>query len=217
MRAAFFDMDRTVLRIDTGMTWMRFLRGRGEVGRFGMLRALYWSALYKVAMLDLETLAGRLVADMRGDPEHEMIEKCRTWYELFVGHQVAPAARRAIERHRRAGDQIVLLTGSTQYAACVVADSLGIEHVLCSRLEVSEGRFTGKMAQLCFGKYKVELAEEFAHDSGVELERSSFYSDSYTDLPMLQRVGTAVAVNPDARLRRHATRAGWRIENWHTA
>jgi HAD superfamily hydrolase (TIGR01490 family) len=217
MRAAFFDMDRTVLRIDTGMSWIRFLRGRGEVTRLGMLRALYWSALYKVAMLDLETLADRLVSDMHGDLEDAMVEKCRTWYELAVGHQVAPAARRAIDRHRAAGDEIVLLTGSTQYAACVVADSLSIEHVLCSRLEVQDGRFTGRMAQLCFGDYKVDLAEAFARERGVDLAASSFYSDSYNDLPMLERVGVAVAVNPDALLRRHASRAGWRIENWDAA
>ena len=207
-------MDRTVLRIDTGMSWMRFLRGRGEVTRVGMLRALYWSALYRVALLDLESLAARLVADLSGDSEDEMIEKCRTWHELAVGHHVAPAARRAIDAHRESGDVIVLLTGSTQYAACVVADSLDIEHVLCSRLEVSGGRFTGRMAQLCFGDYKVFLAESFAGQQGVDLNDSWFYSDSYNDLPMLRRVGRAVAVNPDPRLRRHASRAGWRIENW---
>ena len=178
MRAAFFDMDRTVLRIDTGMSWMRFLRRRGELSRLGLARAIYWSALYKVALLDMEALASRLVADLRGDPESHMIEKCRTWFELDVAHQVAPAARRAIAEHRDRGDEVVLLTGSTQYAAETVARSLGIEHVLCSRLEVgADGRFTGKLAQLCFGKHKVPLAETFSSARGLDLNRSWFYSD----------------------------------------
>jgi HAD superfamily hydrolase (TIGR01490 family) len=214
MRAAFFDMDRTVLRIDTGMSWMQFLHRRGELGRLELLRAAYWSALYKLALLDMEAVAARLVADLRGDLETAMIEKCRTWFELDIAHQVAPAARRAIDDHRDRGDAIVLLTGSTQYAAEVVARSLGIEHVLCSRLEVAGGRFTGRMAQLCFGHHKVPLALSLAQRNGIDLGTSSFYSDSYNDLPMFTRVGTAVAVNPDARLRRHAIRLGWRIESW---
>jgi HAD superfamily hydrolase (TIGR01490 family) len=215
--AAFFDMDRTLLRIDTGMSWMRFLRRRGEVSRFGLARAAYWSLLYKLALLDLESLAERLVADLRGDSETEMVAKCRVWYEGDVAHQVAPAARRALAWHRERGDEIILLTGSTQYAAEVVGRSVGIEHVLCSRLEVAGGRFTGRMSQFCFGRHKVPLAEEFASSRGLDLAASWFYSDSYNDLPMLERVGTAIAVNPDARLRAHARRAGWRIEYWDGA
>jgi phosphoserine phosphatase len=107
-----------------------------------------------------------------------------------------------------------MLTGSTQYAAEAVSAGVGIEHTLCSRLEVVDGRFTGRLAERCFGVHKVTLAERFAADHGIDLGRSAFYSDSYNDLPMLERVGTPVAVNPDQRLRRHARRAGWRIEQW---
>lgn len=213
-RAAFFDMDRTVLRIDTGMSWMRFLYRRGELSNLGMARAIYWSMLYKVALLDLEALADRLVADLAGTPEADMVEKCRIWHATDVTGQVASQARHAIDEHRTQGDVIVMLTGSTQYAAEVVSRGLSIEHTLCSRLEVRDGVFTGKMAQLCFGRHKVTMAEKFAAEHGLDLAHSVFYSDSYNDLPMLERVGTAVAVNPDGRLRRHARRKGWRIDQW---
>ncbi|MCA9680460.1 MAG: HAD-IB family hydrolase [Kofleriaceae bacterium] len=214
MIAAFFDMDRTVLSIDTGTSWMRFLRERGELSRAGMARAVWWSALYKLALLDLETLATRLTADLAGQPEAEMLEKAAIWHRRHVDGTVTPAARRAIARHRERGDLIVLLTGSTQYAAEEVGRSLGIEHVLCSRLEVEAGRFTGRLADMCFGAHKVTIAERFAAAHGVDLARSWFYSDSYNDLPMLRRVGNSVAVNPDGRLRRHARATGWRIEAW---
>jgi HAD superfamily hydrolase (TIGR01490 family) len=214
--AAFFDMDKTVLRIDTGTSWMKFLYRRGELSRTGLARALYWSALYKVALLDLEALAVRLVADLRGELEAEMIAKATEWHRAHVFDQVAPRARAAIEHHRQRGDLIVMLTGSTQYAAEVVSASLGIEHTLCSRLEVDGGVFTGKLAQMCFGVHKVTLAERFAGQHGIDLAESWFYSDSYNDLPMLERVGSAVAVNPDPRLRRHARRNGWKIEEWAT-
>jgi HAD superfamily hydrolase (TIGR01490 family) len=213
-RAAFFDMDRTVLRIDTGMSWMRFLYRRGELSTLGMARAVYWSGLYKLAVLDLEALAERLVADLAGKPEHEMVEKCRVWHASDVADQVSPKAERAIHEHRQEGDVIVMLTGSTQYAAEVVSSGLDIEHTLCSRLEVAEGMFTGKMATLCFGRHKVTMAEQFAAKHDIDLASSAFYSDSYNDLPMLERVGRAVAINPDTRLRRHARRRGWPIDWW---
>ena len=65
-RAAFFDLDKTLLLTDTAMSWMRFQRRRGEVSRLGFARAVYWSLLYKAAVLDMETLANRLVADLKG-------------------------------------------------------------------------------------------------------------------------------------------------------
>ncbi len=212
--AAFFDMDHTVLRSDTGTSWMRFLRRRGELSRTGLARAVWWSLLYKAAVLDLDSLAIRLTAGLAGEDEATMVAKCVVWYAADVAPMVSAASRHAIDVHRRAGDLVVLATGATQYAAEAVAAGLGIEHTLCSRLEVVDGRFTGRLAAMCFGPHKVTVAEQFAAAHGIDLARSTFYSDSYNDLPMLARVGTAVAVNPDVRLWRHARRQGWRIEQW---
>jgi HAD superfamily hydrolase (TIGR01490 family) len=213
-RAAFFDMDRTILNISTGTSWMRFLYRRGELSRLGLARALYWSVLYELAVLDMEALATKLVADLAGQSEAELVAKSAIWHAADVAHEVAPKARDAIARHRARGDLVVLLTGSTQYASEEVGRGLGIEHVLCSRLEVERGRFTGRLTQMCFGEHKVTLAERFAADHGIDLARSWFYSDSFNDLPMLTRVGTAVAINPDARLHRHARARGWRVDHW---
>ena len=216
MRAAFFDMDKTLLRVDTAMSWTQFLYARGEIGKRTVAKAFYWATLYKLALLDMETVCTRLVEDLRGDSEAEMIAKCDVWYHKHVAPEIAPAARVAVEKHRQAGDVIVLATGSTQYAARPVAKGVGIPHVLSTELEVDReaGTFTGKPAALCFGHHKVTLAERWADANGIDLSTSTFYSDSYNDLPMLERVGTAIAVNPDARLRRHAKKRGWRVERW---
>jgi len=212
--AALFDMDNTLLRVETGMSWVRFLHRRGELPRQMLVKAVYWSTLYKLAVLDMETVFGRLAWDLRGDSEAEMIAKCDVWYRSDVEPQIAPAARVAVEHHRRAGHVIVLATGSTQYAAGPVARGLGIDHVLSSVLEVEGGAFTGRARALCFGHHKVDLAEAWAAGHGVDLGRSYFYSDSFNDRPLLERVGTAVAVNPDARLHRLARRRGWRVQRW---
>lgn len=215
-RAAFFDMDNTLLRIETGMSWVRFLRARGELSNKMFAKAIYWSAMYKLAILDMDAVFGKLIADLEGDLESDMIAKCEIWHRDHVAPEVAPGARVALDHHRRAGDLIVLATGSTQYAARPVARGVGIEHVLSSELEVdrARGTFTGRPAALCFGEHKVKLAEAWAARHDVDLAASTFYSDSYNDLPMLERVGRAIAINPDARLRRHARRRGWPVIEW---
>lgn len=214
MIAALFDMDHTLLRVDTAMSWTKFLYRRGELPRAMLAKAIYWSTLYKLAVLDMETVFTKLCMDLEGDSEAEMIAKCAVWYREHVAPHVAPAARVAVEHHRQAGHTIVLATGSTVYAAKPVAAGVGIEHVLSSELEVVGGAFTGKPSALCFGRHKVTLAEQWAASHGIDLSRSYFYSDSYNDLPMLARVGRAIAVNPDARLRRHAKKNGWPIQHW---
>lgn len=213
--AAFFDMDKTVLRVNSGTRWIQFLRRRGEITRVQLVRAMGWAMQYKLAVLDMETLSRRLVADLEGDSEAEMIEKCLQWYDAEIKPEIAPEARDAIEHHRKRGDEIVLLTSATPYVAEPLGKTLGFDAVLCSRLEVAAGRFTGKILEpLCFGPGKVALAEDWAARAGVDLGRSWFYTDSYHDLPMMLRVGVPVAVNPDMRLGRLARRRGWRIENW---
>ncbi len=214
-RAAIFDMDKTVLRVDSGMSWTRFLHRRGELASSMVAKAVYWSTLYKLALLDMETVFTRLCLTIAGDSEAEMIEKCQVWFEAHIRQEIAPAARVALEHHRQSGDVVVLATGSTGYGARPVAAALGIEHVLASELEVDpSGAFTGRPSAMCFGRHKVTLAERWADRHGIDLAASTFYSDSFNDLPMLSRVGTAVAVNPDPRLRRHARRNGWAIEQW---
>jgi HAD superfamily hydrolase (TIGR01490 family) len=212
--AAFFDMDKTLLRIDSGMSWTKFLYRRGELQKRTVAKAIYWSALYKLALLDMDTVFTKLCQSLTGAGEDELREKCQLWYRQDVERNVAVKGRAAIAAHRAAGHMIVLATGSTQYAAAPVARGEEIEHVLSSKLEVRDGKFTGRPAQFCFGAHKVQLAEQFAATHNLDLRQCHFYSDSFNDLPMLSRVGTAIAVNPDVRLKRHALRNRWRIETW---
>ena len=109
---------------------------------------------------------------------------------------------------------VVMITGASQFAAYPIAELVGIDEVLCSRLEVVDGIFTGRLESMCFGEHKVEIAEEFSARHQLDLAKSIFYTDSYNDMPMLNRVGQGVAVNADARLLRQARKRGWRVENW---
>ena len=84
-----------------------------------------------------------------------------------------------------------------------------------TQIEVQGGKFTGRIhAPVCYGTGKVHWAEQFAAEKQIDLSQSWFYTDSYSDLPMLRRVGRRVVINPDPRLRRYARRAGWTVEEW---
>lgn len=212
--AAFFDMDKTVLEVDTGMLWMKFLRARGEIGRLELLRAASWALQYKLALLDMHTLSRRLIAGIAGGDEGEMVAKCTEFYATLVEPAVARAARVAIAEHRARGERVVLLTASTPYVAGPLSAHLDLE-LICTRLEVVAGKFTGKIVEpLCFGAGKIAWAERFAAEHDIDLAASAFYTDSYNDLPMLERVARPVAVNPDPRLARHARRHGWPVHRW---
>jgi HAD superfamily hydrolase (TIGR01490 family) len=213
--AAFFDMDRTLVHANTGTLWIRWLYRRGELSRWKMLRALGWIAQYKLSVIDMEAVIEIANADLAGQSEAEMIDKCLEFTERLVLPAITDRARAALDEHRRAGHELAILSTSTPYVTEPLARSLGIEHVLCTRLEVQGGRFVGKhIRPACYGEGKVHYAEAFARARRIDLGRSYFYTDSYSDLPMLERVGEARVVNPDARLRRHARRVGWRVDEW---
>ncbi len=214
-RAALFDMDHTLLHCNSGALWIRYLRERGEITRLTMLRAMGWILRYKLAILDMETVTTRVIAQMAGDSEGEMRDKCRAFFERDIVHQVAPLGREALARHRAAGDVIAILSSSTPYVTEPLAELLGIEHVICTRLDIVDGKFAGTHVKpACYGAGKVVWAERFAALHNIDLARSVFYTDSYSDLPMLERVGEARVINPDARLARHARRLGWPVESW---
>ena len=213
---AFFDLDWTLLSCSSGSRWVRYLRRRREMSISLLMRSIYWSAQYKLAILDMESVAGRLAATMTGSPEQELIDKTGAFVQEDLLGTVNAAARERIERHRREGHVLALLTSATPYVAEPLARHVDIPHVLCTRLHVEEGRFLGTCERpTCYGAGKVHHAERFAAAHGVDLDRSYFYTDSYSDLPMLLRVGERRVINPDPRLLRHARRSGWEIERWY--
>ncbi|HND12096.1 MAG TPA: HAD family hydrolase [Pseudomonadota bacterium] len=214
-RAAFFDMDLTLLRVNSGSRWVKYLRKRGEIGLPMLIRSGIWLLQYRLSLLDMESVAAMLAADMAGDSEADTRHKVAEFYRTELQHTISPDARAQLDQHRQDGDAIVLLTSATPYVAEPLAAELSIPHVLCTRLAIENGRFSGRvMPPACYGSGKVHHAEQFAKAHGIDLAQSSFYTDSYSDLPMLLRVGRPVAVNPDRRLLRYARRQGWPTLRW---
>lgn len=216
MRAALFDMDRTLVRKETASLYVRFQREIGEARRRDLLRVTYWVAQYTLGIIDAPDVARRALRTLEGTTESAMSARCDDWFRRWVEPHVCDLGRRAVEHHRERGDLLAIVTGASPYAARPLARRLDIPHVVASELEVdANGRFTGKFVEpLCIGEGKVERTKRFAKEQGFVLEESTFYSDSHTDLPLLELVREPVIVNPDPRLKRVAKRRGWRIEVW---
>jgi HAD superfamily hydrolase (TIGR01490 family) len=213
--AAFFDMDKTVLAVNSGTLWLKYLVTHREIGAVDLLRALWWLALYQLALVDGEFVFGEAAISVKGQREEEMRRVCDRWFAEEVAPHITAGACARVAHHRARGHVLAVLSSSSPYASEPLGARLGIPHVLCTRLEVKDGVFTGAVAgPVCFGRGKVRVAEEFAREHDVDLSQSWFYTDSYSDLPMLERVGHPVAVNPDLRLRRHARACGWPALQW---
>jgi HAD superfamily hydrolase (TIGR01490 family) len=212
---AFFDVDRTLVACNTGRLFLRDLRRRGEISFLRALRAMGWMLKYHLSLIDLDQVAAMLAEQMRGQSEKDFAERCRRWVEDEVLPLLLPSALRKIERHREEGHLLAILSSSPTYVTRPIAETLGLDEVLSTQFEVADGAFTGKLkGPCCFGKGKVHWAEDLVARKAIDLESSWFYTDSYSDLPMLERVGNRVVVNPDPRLKRAARRRGWTVENW---
>ena len=215
-RLALFDMDRTLVRKDTASLYVRYQRDNGEVGLYKTVRVAWWLLQYTLGVINAEKVAEQALRDFAGKRESWMEESCRDWYRRYVRMHICDLGREAVERHRRQGDVLMLVTGATRYAAEPLAEELGIEHVICTRLQVdADGCFTGRVVKpMCYGRDKITLTHKRAEQIGADVTTATFYSDSITDLPLLEHVQTPIVVNPDARLRRTARRRGWPIETW---
>lgn len=215
MRAALFDLDRTLVRKETATLYVRWEREHGEAGLGDLAKTLFWVAKYTLGILDAETVAAKVAWELRGKPEQAMIDKCEAWCARDVLPLVGDGAKAAVRAHQEAGDLVAIVTGASPYVAGPVARHLGIEHVLSSELEVEDGVFTGRFVDpLCYGRGKITRVARLAETLGFDPREAIFYTDSVTDLPLLEAVGERVCVNPDGRLRREAMRRGWPVVRW---
>lgn len=216
MAIAFFDFDRTLISANSGVLWLRSEIRQGNISLLKALAATLWVARYHLGFARKGRGLERAIATLEGRAEAELRERTIAFYEANVRSLYRPGARRAVEAHRDRGHELVLLTSSPAYLAELVAHELRLDAILCNRFEVdARGFYTGRPSgDLCYGVGKLRHAERHARERGVELESCAFYTDSFSDLAVMEAVGRPVAVNPDQRLKRVAIARGWEIVDW---
>lgn len=213
--AAFFDIDHTLLAVNSGYRWVRYLRRTGKLSAGRTLVSLSWLIRYRLSLIDLEAVTARAVRDYAGASIAALEAEVRAWFDAEIAPWICVEGRARVEEHRAQGHVLAVLTSGTRFSAQLLADRLGIAHTLCTELEEHGGVLTGRhLPPACAGVGKVVHAERFAAAHGIDLSRSYFYSDSLSDLPMLERVGRPWVISPDPRLRRRALARGWPIEQW---
>lgn len=214
--AAFFDLDLTLIDVNSGVLWAQHERRLGNISRWQLSRAILWHGLYRLAVIDMEAAIDQALRHYRGASAEGLDSRTRAWFRETIEPRVRPAAISALGEHRSGGHPLVLLTNSSAYQAAIAAETWGLDDYLANRLPTdSTGCLTGTFERpLCYGPGKVARAERWAAERGIDLSRSYFYTDSYSDLPMLERVGEPRVVSPDPRLRRVARRRGWKILDW---
>jgi HAD superfamily hydrolase (TIGR01490 family) len=214
-KIAFFDVDKTILSVNSATLWIRREVRLGHLSRWQALRGLWWGILYALGAARMERVIAYAVWTLRGQRERDLHERTLAFWREDVRRFIRPAAREAIAAHRARGDRVVLLTTSSTYLTHEIAAELGCDGYLCNRFEIEDGALTGRvLSPLCFGEGKAVHARAHAAEHGVDLADCWYYGDSYSDLPVLAAVGEPVVVNPDPRLRRHAARRGWRVVDW---
>lgn len=215
--AALFDLDKTLLDVSSGQLYARYLYRHGQMSRYELARVVWWGILGGLGLLDMRDLIPKLLSQAAGDDEREMRALCDRWFVEDVIPHVTEKGTRQVAWHKAEGHVLALVSASTQYVVEPMAAHLGFPgQFVCTHLESENGVLTGQVIPPpCYGPGKVVWAERFAAEHGVDLSASYFYTDSISDLPLLERVGKPVAVNPDPRLRRLAQKRGWPVEQFY--
>ena len=214
MNLALFDLDNTLLAGDSDFEWAQFLIDRGVLDRtIYEARNLAFYDQYKAGTLDIHEFLDFQLKPLSQYPRKVLDD----WHAEYMRERILPmirdSARALVDQHR--GEVRVIITATNSFVTAPIARAFGIEHLIATEPEVRDGAFTGGVSGTpCFREGKVERLEGWLAARGESLKnvlKSTFYSDSHNDLPLLEQVGHPVAVDPDAALRAHAAARGWPV------
>ena len=212
--AAFFDLDRTLLRRSSALALAGSFRERGLISRWQMLRAAGWQLLFVARGASHEAVQRAAEGGLRvldGYPVEELRELVAEAMEPVLRPLVYPEPLRLVEEHHSRGERVYIVSATLQEIVEAIAEDLGFDGALGTICEVRDGRYTGRAVRALHAGAKAECLREVAAREGFDLAACTAYSDSHTDLPFLEAVGHPVAVNPDRALRRIAAERSWPV------
>lgn len=212
--AAFFDLDKTILATSSALAFARpFYRG-GLIGRSDVIRSAYAQFIFLASGADhdqMETMRRYMSDLVTGWDVAKVREIVAETIDVIIDPAVYDEAVALIEEHRAAGRDIVIISSSGTEVVEPIGERLGANVAIGTQLVVEDGRYTGEILFYAYGEGKAQAMRDLADERGYDLAASYAYTDSVTDLPMLDAVGHPTAVNPDADLRRIATERDWPV------
>ena len=212
--AAFFDLDRTLLRRSSALALAGSFRDRGLISRRQLLQAAAWQLLFVARGASHEAVRRaaedglRVLAGYRPEDLRELVADAM---EPVLRPLVYAEPLSLVEHHRERGERVFVVSATLQEIVEAIADDLGFDGALGTICEVQDGRYTGRALRALHAEAKADCLRAVAEREGFDLAACTAYSDSHTDLPFLEAVGHPVAVNPDRALRRVAVDRGWAV------
>ncbi|MES1246350.1 MAG: HAD family hydrolase [Actinomycetota bacterium] len=211
--AAFFDLDRTLLRRSSALALAPAFRRRGIISRRLMIKAALWQVLFMLRGASHEAVRsaaedGLIV--LKGHTPEDMRALVAESMETVLRPLVYAESLDLVEHHRRRGEPVYIVSATLQEIVQAIADDLGFDGALGTVCEVVDGRYTGKAIRALHAQAKADCIRSLDFDLSV----SYAYSDSHTDLAFLEAVGHPVAVNPDRKLRTIAAERGWPVQEF---
>lgn len=218
--AAFFDVDNTLMR---GASLFHVARKMYQRKAFTLRDAagFVWKQLKFVTrgenLKDVHSVRDTALALGAGILAEDMAIMGEEVYDEMIESKIWPGARALAEQHLRVDRQVWLVTATPIEVASVIAGRLGLTGALGTVGEVEDGAYTGRLVgEILHGPAKAVAVKELARREGLDLAKCWAYSDSYNDIPLLTLVGHPVAINPDARLRRHARDHNWPVYDFRS-
>ncbi len=217
VEAAFFDLDKTIISKSSSLALTRPMYRAGMVTRGQLLRGAYAQLVYALLGADekkMDRLKEGMLQLTKGWDRDEVERLVRDVIIEVIDPYVYQEALDLMALHRQERRRIYIVSSSPEEVVRPLARHFGVSGVIATRPRIEEGLYTGELAFYCYGEGKAQAIRELAERVGVDLEGSYAYTDSITDLPMLEAVGHPVAVNPDRDLRREAEERGWEIRDF---
>ncbi|RBM18927.1 HAD family phosphatase [Streptomyces sp. PT12] len=212
--AAFFDLDKTVIAKSSALTFSRPFYQGGLINRRTVLRSAYAQFVFLIGGADhdqTERMREYLSALCRGWNVRQVKEIVAETLHQVIDPIIYDEAASLIEQHHAAGRDVVIVSSSGAEVVEPIGELLGADRVVATRMVVADGCYTGEVEYYAYGPAKAEAIAELAISEGYDLDRCYAYSDSVTDIPMLEAVGHPHAVNPDRVMRREAAARGWPV------
>ncbi len=208
-------MDRTLIDGDCDVSWKHFLMEQGLAEPSEREEVARFDDEFARGTPDLDAFLRFQLRQFRSRTPEELRPLLERHYRERVRPRIHPEARRTVQRYQEAGIPTVLLTATNEALAAPVAEEFGFDAILATRLELQDGRYTGKIIPpYCFASEKVGVAERYCHSYGLSLRQAGYYGDSVNDIPLLEAVGFPIAVNPQGRLKAFAAERGWATVEW---
>ncbi|MDP9494513.1 MAG: HAD-IB family hydrolase [Actinomycetota bacterium] len=219
--AAFFDLDKTIIAKSSTLAFTKPLYRAGFLSKRALAKAAIAQAYYQSFGADhaqLERVKDELAAMTKGWSRQEVVLLVEETVDEVVAPMAYAEALALIDSHRRAGRKVVVISASPEEIVRPLCRYLGIDDVIATTSAIDEdGRYTGTIELYAYGPAKAEAMIEMARSDGIDLVASFAYSDSVTDLPMLEAVGHPVVVNPDPELEAIAMERGWEVRHFESA